>query len=360
MFDWSPSKEEQDSDRPWVGWLCTYTPEEVIYAAGFHPFRLREDNPSTKMADTYLHYNLCPYVRSCLDIGLRKDIPQLKGIVIASSCDAVRSLYHVWQHYLSWSAFVHFMNLPRNAGSRAVDFFKKEIRKLMDALVTEGGSKINDADLVEAVGIYNESRDLMSELYELRKNVNLGLTGGLVYKIVLSSQSMPKKAFNRKLKEFLSDVKRRAEQSSPTTGPRIMIAGSLLPDLQIIQIIEEAGALVISDDLCSGSRYFEGNIEKGDDLLKAISYRYLHKAPCARMKDTDFRLERVKKQVDEYRVDGIIYVSLKFCDNHLYDYPVYREYFQKISVPVLQIEEDFIGGNTGQIRTRIEAFIEML
>jgi benzoyl-CoA reductase/2-hydroxyglutaryl-CoA dehydratase subunit BcrC/BadD/HgdB len=252
------------------------------------------------------------------------------------------------------------MNIPKITGTRAVEFFKKEIQKLVDVLAEYRGSEIKDSNLVEAVGIYNESRSLMSELYELRKEANLALTGALVYKIVQSSQSMPKKAFNRKLKEFLSDAKKRAEQPSQSIGPRIMIVGSLLPDLQIVQIIEDAGALIVSDDLCFGNRYFDGNIEKGDDLLKAISQRYLNKAPCARMKETGLRLERVESQIEEFKVDGIIYLSLKFCDNHLYDYPVYREYFREIRVPVLQIEEDFTGGNIGQIRTRIEAFIEML
>ncbi len=360
MLEWNLSKEDQDSDRSWVGWLCTYTPEEIIYASGFHPFRLREDMASTKMADTYLHYNLCPYVRSCLDLRLRGKIPQMKGIVLLGSCDAMRSLYHVWRQYLSSSAFVHFMNIPKITDTPAVEFFKKEIQKLMDVLADYRGSEIKDSDLVEAVGIYNESRSLMSGLYELRKDVNLGLTGVLFYKIVQSSQTMPKKAFNRKLKEFLSDVEKRAEQPSQSFGPRIMLVGSLFPDLQVVKIIDDAGALIVSDDLCLGSRYYDGNIEIGDDLLEAISRRYLNKAPCARMKETGLRLERVKRQIEEFRVDGIIYLSLKFCDNHLYDYPVYREYFHEIRVPVLQIEEDFTGGNIGQIRTRIEAFIEML
>ena len=139
-----------------------------------------------------------------------------------------------------------------------------------------------------------------------------------------------------------------------------MIVGSLLANSQIIEIVEGAGADVVCDDLCSGSRYFEGNVEKKGDALRALSSRYLLKSPCARMKNTEFRLERGIKMLEDYRVDGIIYQTVKFCDNHLYDYPVYQEFFQDADVPLLQIEEDFIGGNPGQIRTRIEAFIEML
>ncbi len=139
-----------------------------------------------------------------------------------------------------------------------------------------------------------------------------------------------------------------------------MIVGSLLHNSQLIEIVEETGAHVVCDDMCSGSRYFAGNIEQTNDLIKAISTRYLLKAPCARMKRTGLRLEVAKKLAKEYKVDGIIYQTLKFCDNHLYDYPFYRNFFQKMRVPVHQIENDFPGGNLGQIRTRIEAFIEML
>lgn len=138
------------------------------------------------------------------------------------------------------------------------------------------------------------------------------------------------------------------------------MAGSLFPNSQLIKIVEEAGASVVGDDLCFGSRYFEGNVEKGDHPLSAISKRYLFKSPCPRMKDTDVRLESAKKIRQEMKADGIIYQTLKFCDNHLYDYPFYRELFEKKGIPILQIEEDFMGGNLGQIKTRIEAFIEML
>ena len=349
-----------DPDRAWIGWLCTYTPEEVIYAAGFHPFRLLEDAPSTKLADTYLHYNLCPYVRSCLDFGLRKKNQAFKGLVIINSCDAMRSLYHIWNRYLSSETFIHFMDLPKVATSLAVDYFRKEIQKLITSLEKHFGRRIKDSALKEAVGIYNESRDLMRELYELRKDQSLLISGTLVSKIVSAGQRMPKKIFNQKLKKLIEEIKITRAKADQPDRPRIMIVGSLLSNSQLIEAVEAAGAVVVCDDLCTGSRYFEGRVQDRGDLVEALSRHYLLKTPCARMKDTALRLEAGKKSVKEYRVDGIIYQTLKFCDNHLYDYPVYQEFFRKMDVPMLQIENDFVGGNLGQIKTRIEAFIEML
>ena len=360
MVEINFSEEELNPELPKIGWVCTYTPEEVIHAAGFHPFRILEDLPSTKMADAYLHHNLCPYARSCLDFGLKAEDQDLKGIVIAHSCDAMRGLYNSWQHYVSSSSFVHFMNVPKDSSPLAIEYFTREVEKLKDALENYSGRKIEESTFWNTIDLYNESRDLLKELYELRKTFEIPIKGTTVFKIIRASQKMNKKSLNKKLKSFIQEVKNQEVKKSQEKGPRIMIVGSLLANSQIIEVVEEAGADVVCDDMCSGSRYIEGNIEKGEDPIKALSSRYLLKSSCARMNNTELRLEKGMKLLEDYQVDGVIYQTVKFCDNHLYDYPVYHEFFQDADVPLLQIEEDFIGGNIGQIRTRIEAFIEML
>ncbi len=359
MIDINFSEKDLNPERPKIGWVCTYTPEEIIHAAGFHPFRILEKTPSTKRADAYLHHNLCPYVRSCLDFGLKAEDQNLKGIVIAHSCDAMRGLYNSWHHYVSSTPFVHFMNVPKDSSPLAINYFTKEAGKLKEALENYSGRKIEDSALWRAVDLYNETRGLLGELYELRKTPVFTIKGTTVFKVIQASQKMRRTSFNKKLRNFLREVKNH-EEKSQETGPRIMIVGSLLANAQIIEIVEGAGAAVVCDDMCSGSRYIEGNVEKGDDPLKALSSRYLLKSPCARMKDTELRLKKGAKLIEDFQVEGIIYQTVKFCDNHLYDFPVYQDYFQDADVPLLQIEEDFIGGNIGQIRTRIEAFIEML
>jgi benzoyl-CoA reductase/2-hydroxyglutaryl-CoA dehydratase subunit BcrC/BadD/HgdB len=252
------------------------------------------------------------------------------------------------------------MNVPKDTGLLALEYFTLEVQKLRTALEDYTGSRIQDSALWGAIDLYNESRDLMNELFELRKNPENSIRGTTVFKVIQASQRMPKKSFNKKLRGFIQNIKKQEMKTFQAEEPRIMIVGSLLPGAQLVEIVEEAGAIVVCDDMCSGSRYFERNVEKGDNPIKAISSRYLLKAPCARMKDTELRLERGKELLENFHVDGVIYQTVKFCDNHLYDFPVYREYFKEMDVPVLQIEEDIVGGNIGQIRTRIEAFIEML
>jgi benzoyl-CoA reductase/2-hydroxyglutaryl-CoA dehydratase subunit BcrC/BadD/HgdB len=139
-----------------------------------------------------------------------------------------------------------------------------------------------------------------------------------------------------------------------------MLIGSLFSDLNFVDMIEDLGGFVACDDLCCGSRYYESRVNASDDPIEALSLCYLQKPPCPQMKTTKERLTRAQGLIEENKIDGIIYKTIKFCDNHLYDFPAYAEHFHENGIPILQIEDDFKGGNQGQIRTRVEAFIEML
>ncbi len=353
------NSEKKFIERPKIGWFCTYTPEELIFAAGFHPFRIREEISATKFADTYIHHNICPFVRRSLEYGFQNKDPKFLGVVITNSCDAMRCLYHNWKKYLPSTSFIHFLHVPRIRNSLAVEYFTKEIMGLKRALEDYSGRRIEESSLHSALRTYQESRELLKKLYDLRREERIDLDGVTFYRIMKESQEMPKAEFNPSLKNLIEKASENQKREIKKR-PRVMIVGSLLRSERVIEIIEGAGAKVVVDDLCFGRRYFEFNVEESDDLLTSLSKGYLSKVPCARMKDSHLRLMESERLVEEYRVEGIIYLTLKFCDNHLYDYPLFRDYFQRKGIPFLQIEDDFKGENVGQLRTRIEAFLEVI
>ncbi len=145
-------------------------------------------------------------MRSSLDFGLRMDNQFFQGMVLVDSCDAMRNLYYVWRHYRPSSTFLHFLNLPKIYGPLAVDYFKSEIIKFKAALEEYSDHSVKDSDLVEAVRIYNETRDLLDKLYQMRKQVPPLLKGAMAAKVVRASQTMPKRDFNQKLSKFLEEV----------------------------------------------------------------------------------------------------------------------------------------------------------
>jgi benzoyl-CoA reductase/2-hydroxyglutaryl-CoA dehydratase subunit BcrC/BadD/HgdB len=354
------TKDTFDPEIPSIGWTCTYTPEEVISAGGFQPVRIAESTPSTKLADVYFHSNLCPYARSCLDFGLKNKSKILKGIVIAHSCNAMRIFYHYWSQKVAQGSFVHFLNVPRKTDAAAVDYFAKEIHKLKSAMEAFFEISIGEKVLSEAIDVYNKTRDMMTEVYAMRKEKSLPLKATQLFRVIQAGQRMSRRKFNNILEGLIEEIKNQKKKASSIRQPRILITGSLLSSPQLLEIVENAGADVVYEDLCTGSRYFDGRVEKETDLIRSLALHYLKKSPCPRMKDTDLRLGKIRERIQEFAVDGLIYNTVKFCDNHLYDFPVFKETLEDSGIPVLQIEDDFTGGNIGQIRTRVEAFVERL
>jgi benzoyl-CoA reductase subunit C len=139
-----------------------------------------------------------------------------------------------------------------------------------------------------------------------------------------------------------------------------MITGSIMEASGIADLIEEAGGEVACDDLCTGSRYFWDCVEQEDDPFLALSRHYLSRIPCARMMDSDRRLDHVMSLAADFDVHGAICYTLKFCDTFLYDIPLLKERLDARNIPSLILDSDYTPGTMGRLKTRIEAFLEML
>jgi benzoyl-CoA reductase/2-hydroxyglutaryl-CoA dehydratase subunit BcrC/BadD/HgdB len=141
--------------------------------------------------------------------------------------------------------------------------------------------------------------------------------------------------------------------------PKLFIWGSIMENEEIVKMIEDAGARVVSEDFCTGSRYFDKKVEITNNPYKSISERYLKRSPCSRMVDVFGRIKSIVSLIERRAISGAIYHSLKFCDHTLYDYPLVKKEFEKQHIPLLHINCDS-AKNDGQTKTRIEAFIEQL
>lgn len=140
----------------------------------------------------------------------------------------------------------------------------------------------------------------------------------------------------------------------------MLISGSLMENPLIVELIEQCGARVVGDDLCTGTRQFWELVEPDSDPLTALSRYYLGRTPCPRMKDAQRRFDHVFRLIDEFRADGVIFYTLKFCDPFLYDIPVLKSQLGARGIPSLLLESDYTPGTLGRVKTRIQAFIEML
>lgn len=343
--------------KPSVGWTSIYTPEEIYYAAGIITFRITgETGIDTTDADAVLSHNFCSYVLSCLSEGLSGVYEFSDGIVFVDACDTRKRLYEAWCHNIK-EKYSFFLELPKVINQVTREYFRLQVLRLVESVEVAFKCKITEQQLRCAIDLYNESRRLMQQIYELRKADSPCITGHQAMDIIKASTSGMREEFNKRLALLLAEAN-KVKNSEKERKHRVMLCGSYFDNNNIIETIERAGAVVVCEDVSNGIKYFEGEIVQSGNPLDAIADYYLDKATCARMTDSDVRLNNLLNKIEEYRVDSVIYFSLKFCDTNLIDFPYIKSKLQQNGIPVLFIEGELHMTSIENLKTRIMTFIE--
>ena len=359
-----PKTEEilklKDQGKKVFGWLCTYVPEEILHAAGILPVRITGYAQETELDDgsAYLYINNCSFSRSCLQMGLKGEYDFLDGIVAGSTCDGARRLFDLWHHYLD-IPFHFILSVPRKYTERAHNLYYEQVRELKENLEKHLGITITDEALAASVSIYNKSRELLKQLYQLRMLDKPPITGAETMEVLNASQRMPKEQFNRYLGELLDEL--NGKEGTHNTKSRLMVTGSVMNNPEFIRSIEDLGGLVVTDELCTSTRYWSDPVVLDDrPILEAISRRYLNNFPCARMVPSDERFNRILQLVKDYKVDGVISQIIRYCVPYAHDLPLLTERLKQAGVPTLALDVEYGTSSSGQISTRVQAFLEML
>ncbi|MFX0049012.1 MAG: 2-hydroxyacyl-CoA dehydratase subunit D [Candidatus Hermodarchaeota archaeon] len=339
--------------------MCSYTPLELIYSGGFLPYRIIGHSEPPQNADSYIHPNFCQFVKSTIDVAIDGGYDFLEGVVFVNSCDAMRRLHDVWKRYVP-SKFIHILDIPMGTLSLGASYLKEEFIKLKIALEKHASIVIKDQDIKNSIEIFNESRLRFKQLNSLRMQNPPLITGTDLMNLTSDFFKMEPKIWNDKTQGILEKMKMQSIKGTINNNPRILLSGSPLHELGFISFIEEIGLNVVYEDLCTGSKFFDLVIKDSQDLLSSLSEAYLNRTPCARMMQIKERAEKIYKNAIEFKVDGIIHHSLKFCDTYLYDVPTLKKILIEKGLNVLFIESDGTLGDVNQLRTRIEAFSEIL
>jgi len=354
--------------KPIISWVCTYTPIEIITAAGFHPYRILP-NTDPSLAISYLDSNFCPYVRSCLGEALDKKSEYADNLIIVNSCDAMRRLYDAWRHYIQGN-FIYFLDLPRDDSMKDIQYYQDNLQSLIDGLEEKFKIKISEDSLYRAILICNKTRELLAELFDLYLNEKVSLSAVEFLQIVKGSMSFPQEEYNGLLEKFIKGVKTEdkilSDDSQIKNKSKILITGTIMDDLSIAEVIEDYGGKIVFVDMCTGNRYFQNQIplktskKINNNPLRLLAEYYLNKTPCPRMRNLEKRWEYLLKIIKENQVKGVIFYNLKFCDTSFFELPIIRERLQKYKIPSLCLEGEFTSSTSGRIKTRIQAFLEVL
>lgn len=345
-----------------MGYFCCYAPEEVITAAGMLPMRVRATGSTgTELSDAYLTSINCSFCRHAFDMGLRGEYDFLEAIVWLNNCDHIRRIYDNWRRKVA-TPLAHMMSLPKLTTDKQVAWWREELAILKDTLEKHLGITITDDKLQEAIKTHNQTRRLLRQLYELRKKDNPPITGAETLAVVVASTAMPRVEFNHMLKDLLRELK--GAEGFKDHKSRLMLVSSILDDPKYVKVIEDIGGLVVTDSMCFGSRMFWADVdEKAKDPLDALARYYLQTKPACPRIFGGFadRSKFIQDMIKEFQVDGVIGLRMLYCDLWAGELFMLEKELQKTSVPVLHMDREYLmGGTIGQVRTRVQAFVESI
>ncbi|MEJ2739659.1 MAG: 2-hydroxyacyl-CoA dehydratase family protein [Dehalococcoidia bacterium] len=344
------------------GCICANVPEEYIYAAGILPVRvLPEPKDAETNAAEHIQANKCAMCRGALEQALRGSYDYVDALVYVQGCLAQSQAFDSWVLHkpLLWS-YKMFQPFRQDIPEAEVlykdlfDDFRSSFEKWL-------GKPVSKEALAESVAVYRENRQLLKQVYELRKKSPPLFSGVDAEYIVMSSLVMDKKEHNELLKKLLQELQAK-QPSGNGDRTRIMVIGSGVPPVDFIEIVESAGADVVIEDHCIGSRYFYGedpdDPPKNADPLEAI-IRYYHdkKVQCI-YQDWDgkkFR-KRVTELFKDFKADAVIWLEQVFCGTHQWEIPEDISMFEQMGVPILRIQR----GRTipkGRMLPEVEAFL---
>jgi benzoyl-CoA reductase subunit C len=354
-------KYKEESGKKVVGYFCSYAPEELIYAAGALPLRMFGTNESIHLADTHLQSYCCSFVRGILEEALSDRLNFVDGVIFPHTCDSFQRLSDIWRLNITGQFHLDIVLPVKLDTPSAKQYFIDVLEKLKKDLGKALGVEITDTMISNAIKTYNKIRGLMMRLYELRSNNPGILSGRDFHSIIKAAMTMERDNFVKLLAEIIGELEKAGNGKLKPGTKRLVLTGSVCSHPDIYDIIENSGGVVVWDDLCTGSRYFEGIIDEAAPPLVAIAQRYFSRTICpAKHAGLTERGQSLIRIVREHQADGVVFLLLKFCDPHAFDYPYIKEMLEAENIPcmLLDMEEQLPSG--GQLQTRLETFTQIL
>jgi benzoyl-CoA reductase/2-hydroxyglutaryl-CoA dehydratase subunit BcrC/BadD/HgdB len=350
----------KEDGRKVIGLLCTYVPEELVLAAGMHPWRITGTwGQRIVRAVEWRDLDMCTFCTHVLESMLDGEFDFLDGVIASDWDDDRRRLFDVWR-LAGAQSFVEIISIPKKTHERTVEYFARVVDKLADRLAEVGGKRITEEGLHEAMETVNETRHLIGQVYEMRKRDVPPLTGAEFLSLTTAATVMDRKEFNQQLRTLMPHIENR-RVTVETEGPRIMVSSDMLDNPAYLELVEEQGCTVAMDDLDTGSRsVFQLSDTDGQDPVMALARRYCLRPPDPPALDWDLQLKWIMDWVSEYRIDGVIELADDFSPPRRWRWPFLSRTLEEAEIPVVRIPAGYGFGSTGPLSTRIGAFVEMV
>lgn len=361
--------EARKKGRKVFGTFCVYVPDEIIIALdGINVGLCGGTNFSNYAIEGVLPANLCPLIKSAIGFKLGKICPYFESLDLLigeTTCDGKKKAWEI----LAKETDMYIMEVPQcKDRPQARELFFRELKDLVKKLEEVTGQKLTVKNLKAAMGKIKKKREQLRRVYETRKNDPPPISGKdslLISQITFYDDPDRQIQMVGKLAEELEERIKNDVSVVGKKTPRMLVAGTpmAIPNWKIHHIVETSGAVVVVEETCTGTRYFAGELKTEgntvNELLQNIADRYLE-VNCACFTPNDKRIEDIKQLIKDYNVDGVILYTLSFCQPYEIEAMSIQNLLKGENIPVISITTDYSSEDIGQLKTRVEAFIEMI
>ena len=364
-------RQAQGSGKICVAYTCENVPEPLLNLAGTFSARLRAPRTgSMEMGTYYMTSFLCEYSRALLERAIEGGFNFADCIITPDGCTMMNRCVENMELLKTNEKekfFYEYMEVPMKADDNGLNLYVLQCKNhILKPLRERYGIDVSDAAIRKAVKEHNRVCELIRAIGEFRKGDTPRITGYEYHIITMVTYAAPKYLLIDKLEETLEELKTRQPDAKNRFRARVVLVGSEVDDVDVVRLIEESGAYVCADRFCYGS--FPGRdpivLTEDEDALTQICRQYLYRGQCPRFMNQAKIQERrryVASLAEEYQADGIIYEQMKFCDPWAYEKMVGSHVLREdYGYPVLAVDRPYAIGVSGQMRTRVQAFVESI
>jgi len=345
-------------DRMPIGFFCPLVPEELIHAAGALPFRLMGTSVQITHAQAHLPPYCCHLVKASLESLLQGELHFLKGIVFCQTCDSMQGLSDIWAR--QGIVPLHFnLMIPTHLDSEyARPYLRAEMKRFKDFLESNVG-KISSRELKASIRLFNRIRKRLGEIYQLRRTSMAQIPGDYFARIIRAGYWMDRVRYLELLEGLIDSLPTQTEAGDSLVP--IYLTGNMIHADTYFSLIEDAGAIVVQDDLCSGARTFRLMVAEGRDPLEALIERYFQSFFCpTKYMGPQAHINTLLKEVEDSKAKGVIFLLYKYCEACFFDYPDLKSALEARGISTLLLEVEDPSQAMEQLKIRIQAFVEML
>jgi benzoyl-CoA reductase/2-hydroxyglutaryl-CoA dehydratase subunit BcrC/BadD/HgdB len=360
--------EHKKRGGKFIGTFCIYVPEEIVLALDVIPVALCGGTAlSIPYAERTFPRNICPLLKSTLGLSFSKTcaFAPIKDMAVGeTTCDAKKKTWDI----LSKKVNFHVMEVPQKKRDKDLELWRDEVVQFKERLEGLTGNKLDGEKLSEAVRLMNRKRSALARLHAFRKEA-LPPISGLDFLVVMQGALIDDaRRYWANLEDLNAELEDRVRKGHGVAGDRakrLVVSGcpSVLGNWKLHHLLESSGAVVVCDESCTGTRYFEHLVEEDhsgiDGQLRAIADRYM-KIDYSCFSPNEERITNIVKLARDYKADGVVQYILQYCHTYNVEAIAVASALKKEGLPSLKIETDYSEEDTGQLRLRIEAFLESL